>query len=71
VDSHSRADRAVILHNSHISRRAVAQNAILDKNVVVLEGATAGVDKKHDRARGFIVSSGGITVVGKGQEVVP
>jgi hypothetical protein len=29
------------------------------------------VDKDHDRARGFTVSAGGITVVGKGQEVVP
>ena len=71
VDSYSRVDRAVILHNSHVGRRAVVQNAILDKNVVVLEGATVGVEEKHDRARGFIVSSGGITVVGKGQVVTP
>ena len=71
VDSYSRVDRAVILHNSHVSRRAVVQNAILDKNVVVQEGATVGVEEKHDRARGFIVSSGGITVVGKGQVVTP
>jgi glucose-1-phosphate adenylyltransferase len=28
-----------------------------------------GVDKDHDRARGFVVSEGGITVVGKGQAV--
>jgi glucose-1-phosphate adenylyltransferase len=27
------------------------------------------VDKERDRARGFVVSDGGITVVGKGQEV--
>jgi glucose-1-phosphate adenylyltransferase len=27
------------------------------------------VDKDRDRARGFTVSPGGITVVGKGQEV--
>jgi hypothetical protein len=27
------------------------------------------VDKEHDLARGFSVSPGGITVVGKGQEV--
>ena len=71
VDSYSRVDRAVILHNSHVSRRAVVQNAILDKNVVVLEGATVGVEEKHDRARGFMVSSGGVTVVGKGQVVTP
>ena len=63
-------NRAVILHNARVSRHAVVENAILDKNVVVAEGATVGVDKEHDRARGLVVSSGGITVVGKGQ-VVP
>jgi glucose-1-phosphate adenylyltransferase len=29
------------------------------------------VDKEHDRARGFMVSSGGVTVVGKGKVVTP
>jgi glucose-1-phosphate adenylyltransferase len=29
-----------------------------------------GVNKEHDRARGFAVSDSGVTVVGKGQEVV-
>jgi glucose-1-phosphate adenylyltransferase len=71
VDSWSRVNRAVLLHNSRVSRRAVVENAILDKNVVVLEGATVGVDKEHDLARGLVVSGGGITVVGKGQVVTP
>ena len=71
VDSWSRVDRAVMLHNSRIGRRAVVENAILDKNVVVMAGATVGADKEHDRARGFVVSSGGVTVVGKGQVVAP
>ena len=39
--------------------------------MVVLPGASVGVDKEHDRARGFVVSAGGITVVGKGQVVAP
>ena len=64
-------ERSVVLHNARIGRRAVVRNAILDKNVVVLEGAAVGVDKEHDRARGFTVSAGGITVVGKGQVVAP
>jgi glucose-1-phosphate adenylyltransferase len=71
VNSWARVDRSVVLHNAHVGRRAVVANVILDKNVVVAEGAEVGVDKEHDRARGFVVSSGGITVVGKGQVVTP
>jgi len=71
VDSWARVDRSVVLHNSRVGRHAVVANAILDKNVVVAEGATVGVDKEHDRARGFVVSGGGITVVGKGGVVAP
>jgi glucose-1-phosphate adenylyltransferase len=59
------------LHNTHVHRHAVVENAILDKDVAVLEGATVGVDKEHDRARGFVVSAGGVTVVSKGQVVTP
>jgi glucose-1-phosphate adenylyltransferase len=71
IDSWSRVDRTVILQNSRVSRHAVVHNAILDKNVTVQEGATVGVDKQRDRARGLVVSSGGITVVGRGQVVQP
>jgi glucose-1-phosphate adenylyltransferase len=71
VDSWARVNRAVIMHDSRVGRHAVVENAILDKKVVIGEGAAVGVDKDHDRARGLTVSSGGITVVGKGQTVTP
>jgi glucose-1-phosphate adenylyltransferase len=71
VNSWARVEDSVILHNVHLGRRAVVQNAIIDKNVVVPPGVQVGVDKDHDIARGFVVSPGGITVVGKGQEVTP
>jgi glucose-1-phosphate adenylyltransferase len=71
VNSWSRVERSVILDNTKIGRHAVVENAILDKNVIVPEGAKVGVDKEHDRARGFAVSADGITVVGKGQLVEP
>ena len=71
VNSWSRVERAVVLDNTRIGRHAVVENAILDKNVVVEQGAAVGVDKEHDRARGFTVSDGGITVVGKGRVVTP
>jgi glucose-1-phosphate adenylyltransferase len=71
VNSWSRVERSVIMHNTRIGRHAVVESAILDKNVEVPDGAVVGVDKEHDRARGFVVSPGGVTVVGKGQKVAP
>jgi len=61
----------VLLHNTKVARHAVVRDAIIDKNVTVPEWAQVGVDKDRDRARGFVVSAAGITVVGKGQEVIP
>jgi len=69
VHSYAEVTGSVLMHNVDVGRNAVVRNAILDKNVVVPEGARVGVDHEHDRARGFVVSEGGITVVGKGQRV--
>jgi glucose-1-phosphate adenylyltransferase len=71
VENWATVERAVVMHNTRIGPRAVVRNAILDKNVIVPEGVQVGVDKQHDRARGFAVSDGGVTVVGKGQLVTP
>jgi glucose-1-phosphate adenylyltransferase len=71
VNSWATVERAVLLHNTKVGRHAVVRDAIIDKNVTVPEWAQVGVDKDRDRARGFVVSAGGITVVGKGQEVTP
>ena len=71
VNSWATVERSVLLHNTKVGRHALVRDAIIDKNVTVPEWAQVGVDKEHDRARGFVVSAGGITVVGKGQEVIP
>ena len=52
-----------------VGRNATVNHAIIDKNVVIEEGAQIGVDHEHDRERGFIVTEGGVTVVPKGARV--
>ena len=52
-----------------VGRNTVVNRAILDKYVVVEEGAMVGIDPEHDRERGFTVTESGITVVAKGQKV--
>jgi glucose-1-phosphate adenylyltransferase len=69
VNSWATVESSVLLNNTVVGRYAQIANAIIDKNVVVPEGVKIGVDKDHDLARGFVVSPGGITVVGKAQVV--
>ncbi len=69
VQESAKVDHSVILSNAVIGRNAVVRKAILDKNVVVPDGAQVGVDHEADLARGYTVSDGGITVVGKGVTV--
>jgi len=64
-------ERSVVFDNVTIGEGAVVRNAILDKNVIVPAGAQIGVDHDEDRRRGFTVSEGGVTVLGKYQLVVP
>ena len=69
VHSWASVERSVVLDGTHVGRRAVVRDAILDKNVRIGEGVEIGVDKDDDRARGLVVSEAGITVVGKGREI--
>ena len=57
---------AVLFDHVQVGAGARIHRAILDKNVVMADGATVGVDRERDIARGFTVTDSGITVVGKG-----
>jgi glucose-1-phosphate adenylyltransferase len=65
VNSGSRVEGSVIMPGVRIGRNAVVRHSILDKNVVVPDGAKVGVDVELDSDL-YTVSPGGITVVGKG-----
>ncbi|WP_106209606.1 glucose-1-phosphate adenylyltransferase [Glaciihabitans tibetensis] len=69
VDSGASVVDSVIFERVRIAPNATVRRAILDKDVVVAEGASVGVDADLDRARGFTVTDSGITVVGKGVHV--
>ncbi|WP_188893283.1 glucose-1-phosphate adenylyltransferase [Microlunatus endophyticus] len=69
LQERSQINRSVLLSGVRVGPGAVVDNAILDKNVIVPAGAQVGVDHEADLARGYTVSSGGITVVGKGVTV--
>lgn len=60
---------SVLMGGVSIGRGATIRRAILDKNVQVPAGARIGVDPDADRAAGYTVSDGGITVLGKGEKV--
>ena len=60
---------SVIMPGTRIGRNAVIRRAILDKNVVVPDGAQIGVDIERDREL-YTVSEAGIVVLGKGMTAV-
>ncbi len=69
VDKWAKVEESIIFSGARIGRNAVVRRAILDKNVVVEDGAEVGVSREADLKRGFYVSDLGITVVPKNGRV--
>ena len=66
VDDGAYVDGSVLMPGARVGRGAVVRRAIIDKNVIVPDGAQIGVDLDQDRQR-YTVSEAGIVVIGKGQ----
>lgn len=62
----SMISNSVLFDGVKVGQGARVTRAILDKNVVLHDGATVGVDRERDIERGFTVTESGLTVVGKG-----
>jgi glucose-1-phosphate adenylyltransferase len=63
VNSWATVNDSILLPDVKIGRNAKVQRAIIDRGVVIPEGAEVGFDRVADEARGFTVTESGITVV--------
>jgi len=70
LNSYSLVEDSILMHHVDVGRHAVVKRAIVDKDVRIEEGAQVGVDPAADRER-FVVSAGGVVVIGKGEVVKP
>ncbi|XCB29923.1 glucose-1-phosphate adenylyltransferase [Arcanobacterium hippocoleae] len=69
VNSWASVRNSVLFDSVNVGRNATVVNAIIDKNVVIEEGAQLGINREHDIERGFSVTESGIVVVPKGARV--
>ncbi|MFT6563687.1 MAG: glucose-1-phosphate adenylyltransferase [Actinomycetes bacterium] len=65
----TRVDGGVIMPGTRIGKGATIRRAVIDKYCEISDGTEIGIDHDADRARGFTVSDGGVTVLGKGTVV--
>jgi len=68
VNSFAEIEDSVLLDNVAVGRGAIVRGAVVDKNVQIPEGFRIGDDPEADRRR-FTVSTGGVVVIGKGDEL--
>jgi glucose-1-phosphate adenylyltransferase len=69
IDSGAVVEDSILFERVVVGAGARIYRAILDKDVVLEPGATVGIDRAADKARGFTLSAGGVTVVEKGTVV--
>lgn len=54
---------SLILGNNVIGSRTIIKKAIIDRGVFIPDNVIIGLDKDHDRKRGFTISKHGVTIV--------
>ncbi len=71
LHSYSQVEDSVLLPNVKVARNVKLKRVVVDKNCIIPEGLTAGIDREED-ARRFHVSDNGVTLITPdmlGQEV--
>lgn len=66
VHSYSEVTGTVVLPDVVVERESRIHNAIIDRGCVIPEGMQIGLDAEEDKANGFRVSAGGVTLVTRG-----
>lgn len=65
INSFARVEDSILFEGVDVGRHAKVRRAIIDKGVRVPGGVSIGYDHEQDRARGFVVSEGGVVVIAK------
>lgn len=65
VHSYSLVEDSILFENVSVGRHARIRRAIIDKNVIIPEGALIGYDHAEDIRNGYTVTESGIVVVSK------
>jgi glucose-1-phosphate adenylyltransferase len=63
VNSYSLVEDSILFENVTIGRNAKIRKVIIDKNIVIPDGAEIGYDHDEDRRKGYRVTESGIVVV--------
>ncbi|MBX7071940.1 MAG: glucose-1-phosphate adenylyltransferase [Pirellulales bacterium] len=69
VNSYAQVEDSIVFDHVDIGRHAKIRRAIIDKGVHIPPGVEIGYDAELDRARGFVVSDNGVTVIAKADGV--
>ena len=69
INSFSNVTDSILMENVNVGRYCEIRKAIIDKNVDIPPYTKIGVDLEEDKRRGFLVSTGGVTVVPKGAKL--
>ncbi len=69
INSFSNVTESILMENVNVGRYCEIKKAIIDKNVEIPPYTKIGINPEEDKARGFLVSAGGVTVVPKGAKL--
>ena len=70
VNSYCEVEYSILMPNVEVGRYSRVRRAIIDTNVKVPESSVIGFDAGDDRANGYHITEGGITVVSGAQPAV-